>query len=477
MERSRSCRGNPPHRCALIRPPMPHASTRFHAVGQGCFYSGEIFCAPNHDPLRLVYDCGSETAGDALEREVELFHQIIHDAKLDVLVLSHLDADHVNGLSLLLDNGLTARYVFLPYLTPAQRAIAAAGAADKVNQNYFELLADPVAFLEGRGVENIVFVSGGGDEEEGNSEYDVPSFPPSNIDGDSPNLGDLNDDREGKSHFHRGEESKQSLSGVKLAQSRFLLEGPRQEGVEDSRPAQKAILYFKTDRRPFRLTRCWQGKFFHRDAMRLPISAILGAQDFTIRPGDSTTVQRYKRFLADVHGCFGTLDPVRLVMAIRDKDDRKKLRECYHHIRGNHNDVSLVLWHGPLSQKAYVSIESCVHSRGWDWGEGLTLGNGGTLLTGDLTCTSCVTKKLVQHFGSRMSEIKILHVPHHGSVHSWNNCLLHGANSEIIAVICAGRKNKYSHPHPQVINSLKHSNIPWIFCDERNTVAINIETI
>lgn len=132
---------------------MPHATTRFHAVGQGCFYSGEIYCAPNREPLRIVYDCGSETAGDALEREVNLFHQIIHDGKLDVLVLSHLDADHVNGLTLLLDNGLTARNVFLPYLTPAQRAIAAAGAGDERDPNYFELLADPVAFLGGRGVE------------------------------------------------------------------------------------------------------------------------------------------------------------------------------------------------------------------------------------------------------------------------------------------------------------------------------------
>ncbi|KAB2637807.1 MAG: hypothetical protein DVB25_09280 [Verrucomicrobia bacterium] len=26
---------------------MPHANTRFHAIGQGCLYSGEICCAPN----------------------------------------------------------------------------------------------------------------------------------------------------------------------------------------------------------------------------------------------------------------------------------------------------------------------------------------------------------------------------------------------------------------------------------------------
>jgi Cft2 family RNA processing exonuclease len=73
---------------------MPFACTRFHSVSQGCFCSGEIICTPNSDPLRIVNNCGSETAEDALERVVDLFHQIIHDTKLDMLVRSHLDADH-----------------------------------------------------------------------------------------------------------------------------------------------------------------------------------------------------------------------------------------------------------------------------------------------------------------------------------------------------------------------------------------------
>jgi len=456
---------------------MPHANTRFHAVGQGCFYSGEIFCAPNSDPLRIVYDCGSETAGDSLEREVDLFHQITHDAKLDVLVLSHLDADHVNGLTLLLDNGLTARNVFLPYLTPAQRAIAAAGAGDEADPDYFELLADPVAFLEGRGVENIIFVSGGEDEQERSSEQDTP-FQPSDDGGNSPNLGELEDDREGKAHFRKGEESKSPASGAQLAQSEMPLGAPNAAGAEDSREPQKAVLHFKSDRRPFRLTRCWQGKFFHRDDMRLPVSAISGALDFTIRPGDSTSVQRYKRFLADVHGRFGTLDPGRLVVAIRDETDRKKLRDCYHHIRGNHNDVSLVLWHGPIQVPALARLESGAHSRGWRGVAESDLCNGGTLLTGDLTCTNRVVDNMGRHFGRRLGESAFLHVPHHGSAHSWNDGLLRLTNPEVMPVVCAGRHNGYRHPHPQVRSSLNHINggVRWFVSDEHNTVAMRIET-
>jgi hypothetical protein len=458
---------------------MPHANTRFHAVGQGCFYSGEIFCAPNSDPLRVVYDRGSETAGDALEREVDLFHQIIHDAKLDVLVLSHLDADHVNGLTLLLDNGLTARNVFLPYLTPAQRAIAAAGAGDEADPNYFELLANPVGFLEARGVENIIFVSGGEDEEVRSSEEDVPPFQPSDESGDSPNLGDLEEDKEGKSHFHRGEESKLPLPSGQVSQSKLPLDTPGAEGTEDSRPTQQATLFFKTDRLPFRLARCWQGKFFHRDDMRLSVNAISDALDFTIRPGDSTSVQRYKRFLADVHRRLGTLDPARLVFAIRDEAGRKKFRDCYRHIRGNHNDVSLVLWHGPIQVPALARLNSGARTRGWRQVAGFPGCNGGTLLTGDLTCKDRVVQNMERHFGNRLPGSAFLQVPHHGSVHSWSTRLLTATSPEVMPVISAGISNGYRHPHPQVIDALDNTNggVRWFVSDERNTVAMRIETI
>ena len=457
---------------------MPIATTRFHAVGQGCFYSGEIFCAPNSDPLRIVYDCGSETAGNVLKREVDLFHQIIHDATLDVLILSHLDADHVNGLSLLLDNGLTARNVFLPYLSPVQRAIAAAGAGDEVGPDYFELLADPVSFLEERGVENIIFINGGEDDQERRSELGAP-FQPSDNGDNSPDLGDLENDKEGALHFRKGEESKSPPPSDQRAQGKLPLGAAQAEGAADSRPAQKANFHFKTDCRPFRLTRCWQGKFFHRDDMRLPVSAISGASDFTIHPGDSTSVQRYKRFLADVHGRFGTLDPGRLVLAIRDEADRKELKDCYHHIRGNHNDVSLVFWHGPMQAQAEARLTTGARTRGWRQSAGVSVCNGGTLLTGDLTCTNQIVQKMVHHFSGQLSESAFLQVPHHGSLHSWNTRLLTATSPEIMPVICAGIRNGYSHPHPQVIDDLDNTNggVRWFVSDERNTVAMHIETI
>jgi beta-lactamase superfamily II metal-dependent hydrolase len=457
---------------------MPFANTRFHAIGQGCFYSGEIFCTENSVPLRLVYDCGTETDGDALEREVSLLHQLLGDANLDVLVLSHLDADHVNGLTLLLDKSVTTKNVFLPYLTPMQRAIAAASAGKEADPEYFELLADPVRFLEGRGVENIIFISGDEDEQGRSSEEDVPPFEPTGDDGNSPNLADLEGDKDGESRFYKGEGSKIGSTSGRPSRTKLPLDSPQAGSALDSRTPQRATLHFKTDRKPFRLTNCWQAKFFHRDDMRSALNAIYSNSDFTIRADDSRSVMRYKAFLEEVRNRFGTLDPGRLIMAIRNKSDRRKLRACYHHIRANHNDVSLVLWHGPRQTIVFVRLRSSMRNRSSP--NGTFAGcNGGTLLTGDLTCTKEVVGRMERHFGSKLRESAFIQVPHHGSLKSWNTQLLAVTDHGVMPVISAGSRNGYGHPHPQVVDSLTNwrGGVDWFVTDERNPISMRVDTI
>jgi hypothetical protein len=248
--------------------------------------------------------------------------------------------------------------------------------------------------------------------------------------------------------------------------------------TKDSMPKRKAHLHFKTDRLPFRLAPCWRGKFFHRDDVRLPIDTITGASDFTIHPEDSVSVQRYKRFLAEVEGRLGTLTPVRLVAAIRDENARKVFRECYRHIRGNHNDVSLVFWHGPFQLEARVGLMSRVRPGVWRSSATVERSNGGTLLTEDLTCADRVVQKMRNHFGTLLEGSAFLHVPHHGSAHSWNDRLLAVTNPRIIPVICAGRQNTYRHPHPEVTDALDNTNggVHWFFSDEHNPIAMRIQS-
>lgn len=432
---------------------MPYAQTRFHAIGQGCFYTAEIYCTGENDPIRFAYDCGSHTGSMVLEREVDLYHQIAQDAHIDALIISHLDEDHVNGLPLLLDNGMTATTVFMPYLNPIQRAVAAGGASDKAQNEYFQFLANPVVFLQSRGVRNVVFIRGNSDDDWPGESSNGSDFSPQDGDGNFPAIADLENDKEGEILYQRNEKGTE-LPAEKLSQPELPPENPESKLPSDLRPSNKATLHFKTDRNRFRLARCWLGKFMHKDDMSRLSHTSTNAPDFAILADDTTSIQRYKRFLSEVYAAFGTLDSQRLVMAIRNEVDRQKLQRAYRHIRGNHNDVSLVLWHGPHDLFALSFLGSQQPPEGGRQMIQSNGPNGGTLLTGDLTCGIQTVRKMERHFAELIFGSAFLHVPHHGSKCSWNSRLLSATSHQAVPVISAGIHNSHNHPHPDVVMAL-----------------------
>lgn len=69
----------------------------FYAVGQGGFYSERIF-NEGHERA-IVYDCGSDTK--PMNNHMSLLNRCINESgleKIDYVVISHLDNDHINGL-------------------------------------------------------------------------------------------------------------------------------------------------------------------------------------------------------------------------------------------------------------------------------------------------------------------------------------------------------------------------------------------
>ena len=92
-----------------------HVSRVFHPVGQGAFFT-EMFYGED-ECFTVVYDCGTNS-----KPGVQLKQQI-HDAfvyehhPIDLFFISHLDADHVNGISCLIDNGYLNEYttIVLPF--------------------------------------------------------------------------------------------------------------------------------------------------------------------------------------------------------------------------------------------------------------------------------------------------------------------------------------------------------------------------
>ena len=81
-------------------------------VGQGLFYSGNIKLECK---FNFVYDCGGNSININAVVNDYINQQHSKDIILDMLVISHFDDDHVNGIPKLLKEVSKVRKVFLPY--------------------------------------------------------------------------------------------------------------------------------------------------------------------------------------------------------------------------------------------------------------------------------------------------------------------------------------------------------------------------
>ena len=87
-----------------------------HPVGQGGFYT-ESLKDDNDKEFMVVYDCG----GNNMQFMEDYLKSFIHKSPsgdkivIDAVFISHLHADHINGLKYLLDNAYV-KYLFLPQI-------------------------------------------------------------------------------------------------------------------------------------------------------------------------------------------------------------------------------------------------------------------------------------------------------------------------------------------------------------------------
>ena len=91
---------------------MVDGKFKFDMVGQGLFYWGILNI--NNCQFSFVYDCGS-TSQTRINERVKSFKKILgHNNELDMLVISHFDKDHMNGISELLRD-TKVKNIFIPY--------------------------------------------------------------------------------------------------------------------------------------------------------------------------------------------------------------------------------------------------------------------------------------------------------------------------------------------------------------------------
>lgn len=92
-----------------------------HPVGQGFFYSCKL-SIENKVRFRMVFDCGSLTAkaGQAEVDEYRKDPDYLKEKVLDLLVLSHFDADHINHIKRLLQ-GVKIKRLVMPFISFEER--------------------------------------------------------------------------------------------------------------------------------------------------------------------------------------------------------------------------------------------------------------------------------------------------------------------------------------------------------------------
>lgn len=85
-----------------------YSKFKLWSVGQGLFYTGKI-----NDEFNFVYDCGGENP--YIKEALDKYLKEYDIKKLDMLIISHFDDDHINGLPILLSKIKKISQIYIPY--------------------------------------------------------------------------------------------------------------------------------------------------------------------------------------------------------------------------------------------------------------------------------------------------------------------------------------------------------------------------
>jgi hypothetical protein len=420
----------------LYKATIHHVHQCFHAVGHGTFLTGTLI---SHDRsiFRWVYDCGSKRSSainNALSR-ADSWH-LWKDGSIDLLVLSHFDDDHINGLESLLRKH-KVRCLVLPYSEWQQRVhnvLETRSGVVSASTAQFQL--SPTTWLQSLGladnVGTILLVKGGSTPRDG--EVDPTPFP-TEYSYEEPPARDEN---------ARVEEADQRE--LRMTE-RLFGPGPKVKTVSHGS-------VFAAHSIPIEF------KFFNAELSGTTLGTIITGPDGNLV--SKTSKRGLKHVRADIEEVIKLLrlhEPFDTWPA----DWRAKLQMCYSHHFGSRsaarNNISLCMYSAPRHgssglQKCNIfsdhgatgtikEVDACQQN------EDLL---PGVLCTGDLKINHAVIDEMRSHFGySRWNTIGLTQIPHHGSKHSWaSGSAAEFSRSEFVH--CAPGSSR--HPHEDVILDL-----------------------
>lgn len=399
-----------------------------HTVGQGLFHAGSVL-ETGTMRLSYVYDCGAmDLYARERDREIRRYLSRARPAgkPLDILFLSHVHADHLNGVPLLLakNGGLKVDTIVLPLVDVVDRLIAfartlSADAASAHDPFYQRFVVDPVAALGDFGPRQIIFVRRGNDGgAPGADDGPLPRL-------DGPDVGGPWHEETGASWKLIGHGN---VEAVGLSDPN--VQGPRQYVVPDT----AAIGIFATATAGG--TAAWllapyvdtaviaaRSVFVTRLARRLKIKTSL--------------IEDWLQSTTNLQGLI-TIGLSHLVAA-------------YSAITSNLNITSLSLYSGPARGLAmtlprwrdgrFGRVYGGTHQSAW-------------LGTGDAALKEKKRRNdLLNHYGPLLTEVGTLLLPHHGSDHNFHTDLLRAIDPSV-CVAAADAYSNWKHPGSGTVQSV-----------------------
>lgn len=405
-----------------------------HGVGQGSFHSASVEAhVAGKSPYRYdyVYDCGGLVAVGkrspeldaclkrfALERRVNCGKKGV----LDLLVISHLDQDHING-GRYLANKYKVRRIVMPYLGPIELALV--------------LLAQPEP-LDTAAMRELIAVAHGG-----NSLWGVP-------------VTQVRHGRrsEGGERVPREapRETIEERSIDPLASDLSITVGSSGSWPAEMPDTDEAVVNSATDE-------LWRLRFWNRGLDPALAAAILAALTALGVPvaglHKGATPAQIESLIEWV-----------LVRANRDRavrDYAKEILKVWPHWASSasklkaDNLISIGLYSGPADQ-----VEDCFLSRYWTqlpfashWPSWWVNAAPGWMGTGDAPLGEvAVWSDFQHHYAYELPDTGTIVIPHHGAAPLGGPRFYNaGLNTTpgVVSVISFGTRNTYGHPRTSVV--------------------------
>ncbi len=406
-------------------------------VGQGFFHAGWVQPSDDAESFFYVYDCGAMNKyAKARDREIEkLVAHVGRRTRLDLLAISHMHADHVNGVEkLITDGAFQVDTIMMPLVGMKERLLTFASVAhhDPVSARspfYREFVADPVSAVSRFDPRNIVLVRRGDGGSPGSGTRDDGP-----LDGDPGLLG------EGRGYTW------------KLVGQGTAIERPREAGAPRvvEIPDSSAARVFAPG--------AWEEAWLLAPFVDQEIVKQTDLFLVTLANKRSMTVKDLETSLTDAGFVLELL-----------ADHPGDLKTAYTACHGNLNLTSLCLYSGPAGE---VGEQHGCQSTHGPWTSTLQNGRVAWLATGDAKLSKVAKcDAFLKHFKGHLDKVSTFTLPHHGSAHDFNEKLLARVKPSFCPVAADAVKN-WQHPAARVTRAVASAGALLLVTNANETTGV-----